>query len=86
MQERVAAIREVTNLFRMERTVYLVLTSTALLLLLASAGALLFKQGPQMVILAGLFGSSGIITVTIHRVIRMWERALDILNPRGITP
>ena len=83
-KERVEALKEVTNLFRFERTVYLVLTASAVVLLLVSATVLIVKEGPDLALLTPLFGSTGLIAFTVGRVLRMWDRALDILQPPAV--
>jgi hypothetical protein len=82
MGERIEAVKAVTELFRFERMVYLVLTSAALLLLIGSATALIFQKGTTMAVLTGLFGSSGLITVSLQLVLRMWNRAIDLVDTR----
>ena len=87
LAERVSAIERVTALFRAERMVYLVLTSLALILLIISAVMLIVQRGATAATLTLLFGSSGLVTVSLARLLKMWDRALDLLsnalNARG---
>jgi len=86
-EERVNAIERVTALFRAERITYLILTTLALILLIVSAVMLLVQRGANAATLTLLFGSSGLVTISLARVLKMWDRALDMLssalNPGG---
>ena len=73
------AVERLTNLFRLERMVHLAVTSISLLMLLASAGALLYRGKGSAVELTGLFGSSGLITYSASRLLHMWNQALRLL-------
>jgi hypothetical protein len=80
LAERLAVVERLIHLFRLERMVHLLVTSISLIMLLASAGVLLFRSGPDMVVLTGLFGSSGLIAYSIGRLLRMWDQALQALQ------
>jgi hypothetical protein len=80
LDERVSAIERVTALFRAERVVYLVLTTVALVLLIVSAIMLIVQKGATPATLTMLFGSSGLVTVSFARLLKMWDRALDLLS------
>ncbi len=79
MDERLHAVAELTKLFRAERLVHLVVTSLALAILLGSAVVLLYRQTAGAAELSGLFGSSGLITYTTGRLLKMWDQALSIV-------
>jgi hypothetical protein len=83
LAERVSAVRQVTELFRTERLVYLGLTTVAVLLLLASALGLILQKSGDPATLTLLFGSSGLITVSLTRLLKMWDRALDLLSDKS---
>lgn len=81
LSDRVLAIERITALFRAERLVYLILTTMALLLLIVSAIVVLFSKGdPSIATLTMLFGSSGLITISFARLLKMWDRAVDLLS------
>jgi hypothetical protein len=87
LSDRVLAIERITALFRAERLVYLILTTVALLLLIVSAIAVLFAKGdPSIATLTMLFGSSGLITISFARLLRMWDRAVDLLSAAATEP
>lgn len=79
LKSRVDAVERLANLFKFERMVHLGVTCISLLMLLASAGILLFKGSAGPAELAGLFGSSGLITYSAGRLLVMWNQALRLL-------
>jgi hypothetical protein len=76
-----AAVKELTALFKAERMVYLIATTSALIMLLASGGWLLLKSKADPAALTLMFGSSGLITYSANRLLRMWDYALRVLLP-----
>ena len=79
LQARLNAIKQLLGLFRFERAVYLCVTVISLAVLLAVAISLFLshKAGPAEI--AGLFGSSGAITYTTGRLLKMWSDALRVV-------
>lgn len=84
LQQRLHAVERLTQLFRLERMVHLGVTSVALLMLLASAGALIYRKQAGPTELTALFGSSGLITYTASRLLHMWNQALRLLASQNI--
>lgn len=82
-RQRVETVRELLNLFRMERMVYLAVTLVSVVVLLVCAVVLMFKKsdGATMPEIIGLFGSSGGITYSTGRLLKMWADAIRILAP-----
>jgi hypothetical protein len=85
IQDRVAAVKALLESFRIERIVYIVVNIVSLLVLIVSASVLLVKgirgtgtAQPTEVI--GLFGSSGSITYSTGRLLRMWTDAIRFLQ------
>jgi hypothetical protein len=81
---RVAAVERLAALFKVERFVYLGVTSVSFLLLAAVAARMLYQGSAQVSDLALLFGSSGLITVTANRVLQMWSQALRLVASEPI--
>jgi hypothetical protein len=85
--EKLAAVERLVKLFRFERSVYLIITTVSLLMLLGSAGFLLFDgRTDRLEVLVALFGSSGLITYSLGRLLRMWDQAVGMLvgaKPEG---
>lgn len=80
-QQRVDAIKQLLRLFRLERTVYLVITVSSLFVLLFCAAVLVKHAQIKTPELLGLFGSSGGITYSTGRLLRMWSEAIRVLQP-----
>ncbi len=81
---RLKAVERLTQLFRLERMVYLGTTCIALLMLLTSAGVLIARRQAGFAELSMLFGSSGLITYTAGRLLYMWNQALRMVA--GLAP
>jgi hypothetical protein len=84
LQDRVKAIEQLTQIFRTDRLLFLAATALALLFLLAVAGRLLVRGQGSIPEWASLFGSSGLITLTINRILQMWTQALRLLASEPI--
>jgi hypothetical protein len=84
LQEKLDAARQITMLFKMERYVYVSCCGIAVLLLLYCAYQVLNKETPDFVIIGSLFGSGGLITYSIGRLIFMWNKIVDIVLMEGM--
>ena len=76
---RMDAVERLTALFKVERIFHLIVTSISLMVLLLSAGILLWKGKAGAAELAGLFGSSGLFSYSAGRLLLMWNQALKLL-------
>ncbi len=81
LQERLQVVERLTELFKFERYVYLGVTLTSLIVLLASGISLIIKDDSSAAVLTLLFGSSGLITYSTGRLLRMWNEALRTVIP-----
>ena len=79
LESRLQAVEKLTQLFRVERFVYLGVTGVALVMLLLSTGILIYKQQADVAALTMLFGSSGLITYSTGRLLQMWNQALRLV-------
>lgn len=79
LQRRVDAAREITNIFKLERYVYIACCGIAVALLFVCAIRLLQKSDTDYVGLGALFGSGGLITFSTGRLILMWSKILDYI-------
>jgi hypothetical protein len=68
-------VERLTRLFRLERLVHIGVTTISLIMLLTSAGVLMFLGTAGPAELTGLFGSSGLITYSAGRLLFMWTQA-----------
>jgi predicted membrane channel-forming protein YqfA (hemolysin III family) len=78
LPERVKIAGEITKLFSLERYVYISCCGVAVLLLLANAGMVIYEKRADSTELALLFGSSGLITYSMGRLIYMWNKIVDL--------
>jgi len=67
---------------RMERIAYLVVTSLSAAILLVSAGTLIWNKGADTPTLVGLFGSTGVVTITTAQILRVWSDAIRLVIPK----
>lgn len=81
LQQRIEAVERITALFRTERLVYLVATSIACVMVLASAIRILLHGQAGYGELSLLFGSSGFIAYQLGRLLLMWTEAIKRLIP-----
>lgn len=81
LKERLEVVRELTDLFKFERRVYLVVTILSLIMLMGSALSLMIKGQAGTAELTMLFGSSGLITYSAGKLLYMWNEALKRLMP-----
>jgi hypothetical protein len=79
LNARMDGVERLTKLFRMERLVYLIITTMSLAILLTSAATLVIEKRAGNVELTGLFGSSGLITYSTGRLLKMWNQALQLV-------
>lgn len=84
LEDRVKAVERLTKVFRTDRYLFLSATCLALLFLLAVAARLLFQGEGSIAEWASLFGSSGLITITINRILQMWTQAVRLLASEPI--
>jgi hypothetical protein len=80
MEERLRAVERLVQVFRLERFAYLVVTGLALLLMFASAVVLLTRGELTVPTLTLLFGSSGLISYSIGRLLKMWDQAIALVS------
>lgn len=80
LDDRLRAVQTLVKLFSFERYVYLATNSISVVMLLGAAGRLLMTQKPDTAVLVALFGSTGLITISLGRVLRMWDQAVRVLT------
>ena len=79
LEARYCVVEKLTRLFKIERIIHLIVTSVSLIMLLASAMAVIIKGSASEVELSLMFGSSGLITYTAGRLLKMYNQALKII-------
>lgn len=76
-EARMQLVERMLAAFRLERMAYLTLSIVACTVLLV-ASAWLFMVGDRTASLA-IFGSSGVLTLALGRVLRMWNQAWHLV-------
>lgn len=87
LHSKMQAVKELVEVFKMERLVHLVTTTVSLLMLFGSAASLMYERKADISELTMLFGASGLITYSANRLLRMWDQALRVVagkNPEGV--
>ena len=79
LQRRILIIKQLLELFRWERYIYLTITVLSLVLMIVSAIVILLTGEAKLPEIVGLFFSSGGITYTIGRLLQMWNDALKLV-------
>lgn len=82
LDNTVKAIKEMVALFKMERVVYLIITLVSVIILIATAVSLILASDDQnnTIAIMGLFGSTGGITYSTGRLLKMWSEAMDLIK------
>lgn len=78
----VNAIKELVQLFKMERIVYLGITFVSVSILIVTAISLIIRSNTQdnTIELIALFGSSGAIAYSTGRLLHMWSEAMNLMK------
>ncbi|MGE5206232.1 MAG: hypothetical protein ACM3PW_11485 [Chlamydiota bacterium] len=82
LAERMEAVERLTKLFQLERMVNLGANTVALIMLLGSAGIMIFQRQAGAAELTMMFGSSGLIAYSTGRLLYMWNQALRLIAPQ----
>jgi len=80
LEEKVKAIRQLLDLFKFERMVYLGITILSLIVLIGCAIYMLGQGTSQVPAVIGMFTSSGGVAYTCGRLLKMWSDAMQLLG------
>ena len=80
LTRRIAAIKQLLGLFRLERMVYICVTVMSLGILFWCAISMMNKEGGEATVVVAIFGGSGGILYTTGRLLKMWSDALRMLG------
>jgi hypothetical protein len=81
-QQAIDYVERLLKATRMERIAYLVVTALSAAILLVSAGTLIWNKGGDTPVLVGLFGSTGVVTITTAGILRVWSDAIRLVIPK----
>ena len=79
---KVEAIERMLKAFKAERIMYLVATGISLGILIYCAITLTFKPDKNYEAIFGLFGSTGVISYSASRLLKMWSDAIKFLSEK----
>jgi len=83
MNEAIKDIKDLLNLFKMERIVYVIISIAAFIALLFCAIFVLIKNQENYPAILGLFGATGGIGYTAGRLLKMWADAVDYVTKKS---
>ena len=72
-------VRDLLNLFRLERYAYLGVSGISAVFLFACAITLMLRPDDHMKEVFGMFTSGGVLTVVTTRFLRMWNDAIGVV-------
>lgn len=81
--DKIEAARQITALFQMERYAYVSSCAIAVGLLIFCAIMVMRAEPTNYAVLGSLFGSGGLITYSVGRLIFMWNKVVDIVLMEG---
>jgi hypothetical protein len=79
LNDRYLLVEKLIRLFHFERIVHLVITVVSLIVLLVAIGMMIYHQQADKTALSLTFGSSGLVTYTGGKLLKMWDQALKII-------
>lgn len=81
LNARMKAVEKLITVFKLERMVHLGVTLISLVLLIAAGIFLFFDDSvSKIAVLSLMFGSSGLITYSAGRLLKMWDQAMSMLT------
>ncbi len=83
LEERVKAVQSVTGTFRMERIAYFGMASVCAAIAVAAAVVSLLQPDTRQEGILLLTASSGGAALAMNRILKMWDRAMDLLAAKG---
>jgi len=79
IEARTAAVERLLTIFRLERLVYLSVTSIVFFIALGAGTAMVYHHGADSTSLTLVFGSSGITGYSANRILKMFNDALSMI-------
>jgi hypothetical protein len=82
LDSRMQYIERILQLTRPERMVFLAISLTSALVLIVYATIILFRHGSDVGTITGLWGASGVVTLSNAQALRVWRDALRLVLPQ----
>ena len=83
LEDRVRAVRLLLDEFKLERYVYISVIGVCLIILLSGAITAMVKASFDNATVVAMFGPCGVIAAMAGRLLKMWDRATEIISQRG---
>jgi len=79
LNERYFLVEKLVKLFKFERIIHLTVTAVSLVILMVAISIMIYNKEAGKAELSLMFGSTGLITYTAGKLLRMWDQALKII-------
>ncbi len=76
IEVRVRAVKTLLEAFRLERILYIIISSISVIILLCVPIYIIIKAPDKIEWAIGLFVPAGAITLSIGRLLKMWNQAI----------
>jgi hypothetical protein len=81
LDSRMRYVERLLNHTRPERITYLVISLVSAVVLIVFATVILIHHGGDVGTLSGLWGASGVVTISNAQILRVWRDALRVALP-----
>ena len=79
LNNRYLIVEKLIKLFKFERITHLIVTALSLIILLIAISLMIYNKEAGKAELSLMFGSSGLVTYTGGKLLKMWDQALKII-------
>jgi hypothetical protein len=80
MSDDIDKIKELVKIFRPERIIFGTFTVLSFIILISCAIIMIVQDSENIASIIGLFGSTGVITYTSSKILKMWSDSIDFIN------
>ncbi len=80
IEVRVRAVKTLLEAFKLERVLYIIISCISVLILLSVPIYIIFQAPDKIEWVIGLFVPAGAITLSIGRLLKMWNQAITFVS------
>ncbi len=80
IEVRVRAVKTLLEAFRLERVLYIIISCLSVIILLSVPIYIIIKAPDKIEWVIGLFVPAGAITLSIGRLLKMWNQAISFVS------
>ncbi|TPN82381.1 hypothetical protein [Aquimarina algicola] len=84
IEVRVKAVKTLLEAFRLERILYIVISCLSVMMLLCLPVYIILKAPDKIEWVIGLFVPAGAITLSIGRLLKMWNQAISFVSDQKV--